>query len=123
MHVEYLEHNHAEASVLQRGARLIWRSRSCCTCEYPVWLAEIVGGDAHARSAAKPSADDEEDDQPLMHIFDEDEWQEHSYVLTCDGSFVFKALGSLETLMMMNWRLDDEPWSDETEKNLEDTKI
>ena len=64
-------------------------------------MVEIVGGDAHARNAAKPSADNEEDDQPLMHIFDEDEWQEHSYVLTCEGSFVFKALGSLETLMMM----------------------
>lgn len=120
MHVEYMEHSHAEASVLQRGARLIWRSRSCCTCEYPVWLAEIVGGDAHARSAAKPSADDEEDDQPLMHIFDEDEWQDFFSAALWISSLSWDDVKPANEGLCVR---DDKGVRAENEKNLDDTNI
>ena len=36
MHVEYLEHSHAEASVLQRGARSIWVQRSAA-----LWISSL----------------------------------------------------------------------------------
>ena len=36
MHVEYLEHSHAEASVVQRGARSIWVQRSAA-----LWISSL----------------------------------------------------------------------------------
>ena len=44
-------------------------------------------------STQKQADSDEEEYQPLLHIFDEDEWHEHTYVLDRAGSFVIKALG------------------------------
>ena len=44
MHVEYLEHSHAEASVVQRGARSIWVQRSAA-----LWISSLSWDAVNAR--------------------------------------------------------------------------
>jgi len=58
-----------------------------------VWWQSESEEEGGGRSTRHQPTEDEDVDEPLVHIFDEDEWQEHTYVLDREGSVTVKALG------------------------------